>query len=60
MLNVRYRVVERSGKFVVESFNDDHGAWRCIDEFRTAQEANARLAKLEQIVRASRETPPVG
>jgi hypothetical protein len=60
MPKIIYRVAERNRRFVVESFSDDHGAWRCIDEFLTSKEANAGLAKPEQIVRASRETPPVG
>jgi hypothetical protein len=58
MPNVIYRVVERGpGRFVVEAFSEDHGTWRSIAEFPNAQEANARKAKLEQILRASREEP---
>jgi hypothetical protein len=55
---VVYRVVERGpGKFVVEAFSDDHGSWRFVDEFRTLEEAKARVARLEQILRASRGEP---
>jgi hypothetical protein len=51
---VIYRVVERaSAKFVIEAFSDDHGSWRFVDEFPTREEANARMARLEQISRAS-------
>jgi hypothetical protein len=58
MLNVIYRVVERGpGRFVVEAFSEDHGSWRSIAEFPTAEEAQARKAKLEQILRASRREP---
>jgi hypothetical protein len=60
MPKVKYRVAERGGRFAIESFSDDRGGWRCIGEFPTPKEANARLARLEQIERASRETPPVG
>jgi hypothetical protein len=58
MTNVIYRVAERGpGRFVVEAFSEDHGTWRSIAEFPTAQEADARKAKLEQILRASRGDP---
>jgi hypothetical protein len=60
MPKVKYRVVERGARFVVESFSDHHGAWRSIDEFPSPKEANARLTKLEQIARASQQSPPVG
>jgi hypothetical protein len=55
---VIYRVIERGPeRFIVESFTVDHGAWRCIDEFPTMKEANARLARLEKILRVSRGEP---
>lgn len=58
MINVTYRVSKRGvGRFVVEALRDDHGTWRHIDEFPTLKEANARMARLEQILRASHGEP---
>jgi hypothetical protein len=58
MINVTYRIVKRGvGRFVVEALRDDHGTWRHIDEFSTLKEANARMARLEQILRASQGEP---
>lgn len=52
MLKVTYRVVERAPtKFFVEALNDDRAAWRCIAEYPTSKEANARKIKLEEILR---------
>lgn len=43
--------------FVVEAYRDDYRSWRHVDEFRTQEEANARMAKLELILRMSLEEP---
>jgi hypothetical protein len=54
MLKVEYRVVERSPrKFFVEALSADRAAWRCIGEYPTSEEANARKVKLEQILRGA-------
>jgi hypothetical protein len=53
-MNVSYRVSQRGPRrFVVEVFNDAHGSWRFVDEFRKLEEAKARVARLEQILRTS-------
>jgi len=56
MRKVIYRIVDRGpGRFIIEAYSDDHGAWRSIAEFPTFEEAHTRKAKLEQILRASQE-----
>jgi hypothetical protein len=55
---VVYPVVERGpGKFVIEVLSDDQRSWQRIDEFPTLNEANARMARWEQIAGVALREP---